>query len=270
MSKGNGGSTLGGAEFVGFSVDGNVATVTLNRPEALNAISGAMADDLAQTFRSLDDRDDVWAVILAAAGEKAFCVGADLKERARFTLEDFHQNRKQIRGLFEALRSVPQPVIASVFGFALGGGFELALSCDLMVAAEGTKLGLPEARVGLLPAGGGTQLLTRKAGPARAKELIYTGRRFDAAEGLDIGVVQRVVPRAELTDATAQLAREICRSSPVAVRAAKRATDAALGVPIEEGIEAEHRAWETVIGSSDRAEGIAAFNEKRDPQWQNR
>ncbi len=258
------------SDLVGFAVDGYVATVTLNRPESLNAISGAMADDLAETFRSLGDNGDVWVVILAAAGEKAFCVGADLKERAGFSLEDFHRNRVQVRGMFEALRSVPQPVIASVFGFALGGGFELALSCDLVIAAEGTKLGLPEARVGLLPAGGGTQLLTRKAGLARAKELIYTGRRFDAAEAAAWGLVQRLVPRDQLETETAQLALDVCRSSPVAVRAAKAATDGALGVPIEDGIEIEHRAWETVISSADRSEGIAAFNEKRDPQWQNR
>lgn len=256
--------------LVGFALEDHVATVTLNRPESLNAISGAMADELAETLRGLGDDDDIWVVVLAAAGEKAFCVGADLKERAGFSLEDFHRNRKQIRGVFAALRGVPQPVIASVFGFALGGGFELVLSCDLVVAAEGTKLGLPEARVGLLPAGGGTQLLTRKVGLARAKELIYTGRRFDAAEGAGMGLVHRVVPRDELQSATAQLALEVCRSSPVAVRAAKQATDAALGLPIDDGIEAEHRAWETVISSADRAEGIAAFNEKRDPQWQNR
>lgn len=258
------------SDFVGYGVDGRVATVTLNRPEALNAISGAMADELAETFRKVSSDDDVWAVILAAAGEKAFCVGADLKERAGFSLADFHRNRVQVRGMFEALRKVPQPVIASVFGFALGGGFELVLSSDLVVAVEGTKLGLPEARVGLLPAGGGTQLLTRKAGLSRAKELIYTGRRFDAAEGASYGIVHRVVERDHLAAATSDLALDVCRSSPVAVRAAKAATDAALGLPIEEGIEAEHRVWETVIASADRAEGIAAFNEKRDPQWQNR
>lgn len=258
------------SDHVGFAVDGHVATVTLDRPGSLNAISGPMADELAGTFRSVAGDDEVWVVILDAAGEKAFCVGADLKERAGFSLEDFHRNRKQVRGLFESLRAVPQPVVASVFGFALGGGFELVLSCDLVVAAEGTKLGLPEARVGLLPAGGGTQLLTRKAGLARAKELIYTGRRFDAAEGEAMGLVQRVVPRDQLAAATRELALDVCRSSPVAVRAAKAATDAALGLPIEEGIEAEHRGWEIVIASEDRAEGIAAFNEKRDPQWQNR
>ena len=258
------------SELVGFHIEGHVATVTLNRPEALNAISGAMADELAATFESLGGNDEIWVAILAGAGEKAFCVGADLKERAGFSLADFHRNRVQVRGMFEALRAVPPPVIASVFGFALGGGFELALSCDLVVAAEGTKLGLPEARVGLLPAGGGTQLLARKAGLARAKELIFTGRRFDASEGETIGVVQRVVPRSELGSATAALAAEVCRASPVAVRAAKAATDATFGLPIEDGIEVEHRRWETVISSADRSEGIAAFNEKRDPQWQNR
>ncbi|MFN2586786.1 MAG: enoyl-CoA hydratase/isomerase family protein [Actinomycetota bacterium] len=258
------------SELVGLHRDSSVATVTLNRPEALNAVSGAMADELAGAFRSIAGDEGIWVVVLAAAGERAFCVGADLKERAGFSLADFHRNRVQVRGMFEALRAVPQPVIASVFGFALGGGFELALSCDLVVAAEGTKLGLPEARVGLLPAGGGTQLLTRKAGPSRAKGLIYTGRRLDASEGQAVGLVHAVVPRDELERATNELAADICRSSPVAVRAAKAATDAALGVPIEEGIEIEHRAWETVIASADRTEGIAAFNEKRDPQWQNR
>jgi enoyl-CoA hydratase/carnithine racemase len=258
------------SQHVRYEVDERVATITLDRPEALNAISGAMADELAASLRSVAVDDDVWAVVLAAEGDKAFCVGADLKERAGFSLDDFHRNRRQVRGLFAALRAVPQPVIASVFGFALGGGFELVLSCDLVVAAEGTKLGLPEARVGLLPAGGGTQLLTRKVGLGRAKEMIYTGRRFDAAEGEALGVVHRVVPRDELASATSQLALDVCHSSPVAVRAAKASIDAALGLPIEDGIEAEHRAWETVIASVDRAEGIAAFNEKRDPKWQNR
>ncbi len=258
------------SSHVRYEVDGRVATITLDRPEALNAISGAMADELSGMCRSVALDDDVWLVVLAATGDKAFCVGADLKERAGFSLDDFHRNRAQIRGMFQALRALPQPVIASVFGFALGGGFELALSCDLVVAAEGTMLGLPEARVGLLPAGGGTQLLTRKAGLSSAKELIYTGRRFDAAEGAELGLVQRIVPRSELRIATMQLALDVCRSSPVAVRAAKAAIDAALGVPLDDGVEVEHRCWETVISSNDRAEGIAAFNEKRDPRWQNR
>lgn len=256
--------------FVSLEVQDHIALVKLDRPEAMNAISGAMAEELASVFRSVAADAEVWAVVLAGAGEKAFCVGADLKERAGFSLEDFHANRKQIRGLFESLRQVPQPVVAAVFGFALGGGFELALSCDLIVADRDTKLGLPEARVGLLPAGGGTQLLTRKLGTSRAKDMIFRGRRIDAAHAEELGLVAVVSEFGGAESAAMALARDICRSSPVAVRAAKRSIDAALGVPIEDGIEIENDSWKEVISSEDRSEGIAAFNEKRDPDWNNR
>lgn len=249
--------------------DDHVALVTLNRPEALNAISGAMADEMAEVFGSISKENDVWVVILQAAGDKAFCVGADLKERAGFSLGDFYANRAQVRAMFEAVRATPQPVVAAVFGFALGGGFELALSCDLVLAAEGTQLGLPEARMGLLPAGGGTQLLTRKLGTSRAKELIYRGRRIDAVEAEELGLVAEVVARDDLDAAALALARDICRSSPVAVQAAKRSIEAAFG-SLETGLEQENEAWKTVIASEDRAEGITAFNDKREPVWRNR
>lgn len=248
----------------------HVGTVRLNRPEAMNAISGATADELRAAFEEVAGDDSVWVVVLAAAGEKAFCVGADLKERAGFSLDDFYDNRVQIKGMFGALRDVPQPVVASCFGFALGGGFELALSCDLIVAAEGTQFGLPEARVGLLPAGGGTQLLTRKLGTSKAKELIFTGQRIDASVAAGLGLVARVVPQGELGAATGAFAAEISKSSPVAVRAAKRSIDGALGVPLADGIEIENEAWKEVIASEDRLEGIKAFNEKRAAEWQNR
>ena len=218
----------------------------------------------------VSDNDDVWVVVLAAAGDKAFCVGADLKERATFDLDQFYENRKQIRSMFEAIRKTPQPVVAAIFGFALGGGFELALSCDMVIAAEGTMVGLPETRVGLIPAGGGTQLLTRKVGVARAKELIFRGRRIDALEAQQIGLVTDIARRDDLMNWTMHVARDLCKASPVAVRAAKRSIDSALGVPIDEGIEIENDAWKVVIESDDRAEGIAAFNDKRDPQWKNR
>lgn len=254
---------------VSFTTEGRIAVIRLNRPEAMNAISGEVADELAQVFRGLRDDRDIWTVIVAATGEKAFCVGADLKERAAFTLDDFYKNRARIRGMFSALREVPQPTIASVFGFALGGGFELALSCDLVVAARDAVFGLPETRVGLIPAGGGTQLLTRKVGVARAKELIFRGRRFDAREARDLGLVAEITERDALDEATRRVAQDLCRSSPVAVAQAKKAIDAALGVPLEEGIEREDEAWRYVIGSEDRAEGIAAFTQKRDPEWKN-
>lgn len=264
------GARSGGTRLASLRKDDHIATVRLERPEALNAISGAMADDIAAAFREVSADPDVWVILLTAAGEKAFCVGADLKERASFSLEQYHENRKQIRGMFEAIREVPQPIVAVPFGHALGGGFELVLSCDLVIAEETTEFGLPEARVGLLPAGGGTQLLARKVGPARAKELIFTGDRFGVAEAFEMGLIYDAVPFTSLEDAAMDLARDICRSSPVAVRQAKAAIDAGLGVPLEEGIEIEHDAWKVVIESEDRAEGIAAFNEKREPQWKNR
>lgn len=249
--------------------DEHVAIVTLSRPEALNAISGALADELTHALREISSDADVWVVVLGAAGDKAFCVGADLKERAGFSLEDFYANREKVRAMFAALRGVAQPTIASVFGFALGGGFELALSCDLIVAADTATFGLPEVRVGLLPAGGGTQLLTRRVGLARAKEMIFTGRHIDAAEAAKLGIVADVVSRDGLHDATMELARDICKSSPIAVREAKRAINAAFGV-IDLGMEIEQDAWTRVIPTEDRAEGIAAFNEKRAPVWRNK
>jgi enoyl-CoA hydratase/carnithine racemase len=257
-------------EFVEVRRDGRVALVSLDRPEAHNALTGAMADELSGAFKEVAADDDAWVLLLRANGDKAFCVGADLKERASFTLEDFHTNRKPIREMFEALRSVPQPVVAAPFGFALGGGMELVLSADIVVAAAGTMFGLPEARVGLLPAGGGTQLLPRKLGLARAKDLIFRGRRFSAEEGIAMGLLAEVVPPEELDAKALDVARDVCKSSPVALRQAKKAMDATYGVALEDGIGHEHDAWKVVIASEDRAEGIAAFNEKRDPEWLNR
>ena len=229
-----------------------------------------MAEQIRDAFLDVSSNDAVWVVVLAAAGEKAFCVGADLKERAGFDLDDFYRNREQIRSMFEAIRKTPQPVIASVFGFALGGGFELVLSCDLVIAAEDAVVGLPEVRVGLLPAGGGTQLLTRRAGTSWAKDLILRGRRMDVHAAKQLGLVTDITRRDDLRSWTMEVARDLCRSSPVAAREAKRSIDAALGVPIDEGIEIEHQSWERVVQSEDRSEGIAAFNEKRDPNWKNR
>lgn len=257
------------AGFVSVSVTDRIALVTLNRPQALNAISGEVADQLARAFSQVAQDHDAWVMILRAQGDKAFCVGADLKERASFTLDDFYRNREQVRVMFSSLRKVPQPTIASVFGFALGGGFELALSCDLIVAAHDAVFGLPETRVGLIPAGGGTQLLARKVGSARAKDLIFRGRRFQTPEATALGLISELAERSKLEAATMQLAAEICKSSPVAVRQAKASIDAALGVPIEDGMELEHEAWRQTITSHDRAEGIQAFTEKRDPQWRN-
>ncbi len=257
-------------QLVSYRQEDHVGVITLQRPDALNAISGALADDLTVCVRKVAVNEDIWVVVLTAEGEKAFCVGADLKERANFSHVAWYANRERMRSMFTAVRTLPQPSIAAVFGYALGGGFELALSCDLIVAAEGATVGLPEVLVGLLPAGGGTQLLTRKIGAARAKQMTFLGERIDAQAAADLGLLHKVVPRPDLEAAAVELAREICKSSPIAVREAKRAIDAAMGVSLEDGVTLEHEGWKKVIESADRAEGIAAFNEKREPRWTNK
>jgi enoyl-CoA hydratase/carnithine racemase len=256
--------------FVEVSLADHVATVRLNRPEALNAISGEVANDLAGALLQAGATAEAWVVVLAAAGERAFCVGADLKERNRLDDPGWLRNRILMRAMFDSLRALPQPTIASVFGYALGGGFELALSCDLIVAAEDAVFGLPEVGVGIVPGGGATQLLPRRVGTTRAKELIFTARRISAQDAFDMGLVNRVVERQALEPSTKELAREICRSSPIGVREAKHAIDRGSEIPLEHGLELEDLAWRRAVASEDRREGVAAFNEKRDPKWTGR
>jgi enoyl-CoA hydratase/carnithine racemase len=256
--------------FVRLAISGHVATVTLSRPEALNAISGEFADELAGGLLSAAADPQAWIVVLAAAGDRAFCVGADLKERAALDDAGWLRNRILMRSLFDSLRALPQPTVAAVFGHALGGGLELALSCDLIVAADDAVFGLPETHVGIVPGGGGTQLLARRIGVGRAKELIFTGRRLAAAEALAVGLVDRLVPRPNLEEATRALTEEILRCSPVGVREAKRAIDRGIEIPLEQGLELEDLAWRRAVASEDRREGIAAFAENRDPRWKGR
>lgn len=256
--------------FAAVGLEDHVAVVTLNRPEALNAISGDVANEVAGALLQAGANPDAWVVVLAASGEKAFSVGADLKERNKLDDPGWMHNRVLVRAMFDSLRALPQPTIASVFGYALGGGFELALNCDLMVAARDAVFGLPEVTVGIVPGGGGTQLLARKIGLGRAKEMILTGRRMSAEEAFQVGLVTRLVEREALETATMELARQICKASPVAVREAKAAIDRGFGMSLADAIELEDLAWRRNVASEDRREGVAAFNEKRDPKWQGR
>jgi enoyl-CoA hydratase/carnithine racemase len=251
-------------------VGGGVATITLSRPEALNAISGQVAVEVAEAFGAVARDDQTRVAVLAAAGDKAFCVGADLKERNRLDHAGWLENRERMTAMFAAIRDTPLPTIASVFGFALGGGFELALSCDLIVAADDAVFGLPETTVGIVPGGGGTQLLARRCGVGRAKELIFTGRRLPVEEAHAWGIVNRVVPSEGLAAAAAGLAGEIGRAAPLALREVKRAIDGGFGAALREGLALEDAAWRTAVASGDRAEGVAAFNEKREPRWTGR
>lgn len=260
---------------------GHVAEVVLDRPEAMNALSTAMARKLTHVCDEVARDADVRAVVLSATGEKAFCVGADLKERRGFTDADLLAQRPVFRAAFGGLLRLPQPTVAAVHGYALGGGFELALSCDLLVADDTAVFGLPETSVGLVPGGGGTQLAPRRLGPAVAADLIFTARRFGVDEAQRLGLVTRRVgdPGAEAAgeaasgaggparDEALALAGRIAANSPTGVRAAKRALRHGAGVDLEAGLDVEDAAWRTAALSADRREGIAAFNQKRPPEW---
>jgi enoyl-CoA hydratase/carnithine racemase len=247
-----------------------IAEITLNRPEAMNAISSAMAAELTRACAELAAAPEVRVVVFGAAGERAFCAGADLKERAGLTDADIMRQRHVIRAVFGALLALPQPAIAAVHGFALGGGCELALSCDLVVADETATFGLPEVTVGLVPGGGGTQLALRRLGPGRAADLVLTGRKVGIDEAMRLGLVDRRVPAGQDGPAALELAGQIAANSPVAVRAAKRAIRHGWGVSLEAGLDIEDAAWRTAALSEDRREGIAAFVEKRKPAWPGR
>jgi enoyl-CoA hydratase/carnithine racemase len=247
-----------------------IAEITLNRPEAMNSISSAMAAELTRACAELAAAPEVRVVVFGAAGERAFCAGADLKERAGMTDADILRQRPVIRAVFGALLALPQPAIAAVHGFALGGGCELALSCDLVVADETAVFGLPEVTVGLVPGGGGTQLALRRLGPGRAADLVLTGRKVGIEEAMRLGLVDRRVPAGQDGPAALELAGQIAANSPVAVRAAKRAIRHGWGVSLEAGLDIEDAAWRTAALSEDRREGIAAFVEKRKPAWPGR
>ena len=253
--------------LVRVEVAGRVATVTLDRPEALNAISTELALDLAAAVEPLGVDPGVGAVVLTGAGDRAFCVGADLKQRAGFDDQGWFVQREAFRRGFAAVRRCPLPTVAAVSGFALGGGTELAISCDLVVAATDATFGLPEVRLGLVPAGGGTQLLVRRVGRSAARDLVLTGRRVGAAEALELGLADRVVPGGEVLTTAAALAAELAGNAPTAVRMAKWALEVGADLPLEAALEVEDQAWRRAVLSDDRREGIAAWMEKRDPQW---
>lgn len=250
--------------------DGHLAELILNRPDSMNAINNQLASDLIDACAALAADDSVWAVIFRGAGERAFCVGADLKARRDFSAEDWVEQRALLRRLFKALRDVPQPMIAAVHGFALGGGTELALLADFVVAADDAVFGLTEVSLGIIPGGGGTQSLPRLIGRNRAKELIFSARRIPAAEAQALGMINHVVSREDLLPRATALANEIMKNSPFAVRQAKWSIDQGADLPFEEGLNREHEAYMRAIGSQDRQEGILAFNEKRRPQFQGR
>lgn len=246
---------------------GRTVIVRLNRPEVLNALNSAMMHEMVARLSELD-RDPGVGCFVITGSERAFAAGADIKELAsKSYLEMFHEDFFAPWDRFAALRT---PKIAAVSGYALGGGCELAMACDMIIASESAKFGQPEINLGIIPGAGGTQRLTRAVGKSVAMDMVLTGRRISAQEALAFGLVSRVFPAASFLDDSLKLAAEIADKAPVALRVAKEAVNRAFESTLAEGVLFERRAFNLLFATEDQKEGMAAFVEKRKPKWQGR
>ncbi|MFZ2632696.1 MAG: enoyl-CoA hydratase [Desulfosalsimonadaceae bacterium] len=250
-----------------IDIKDQIATFTLNRPEIMNSFNFALLRALRVAVDEVRFNPEVRVLIITGAGEKAFCAGADLKERITLSPAEVKQFIYTIRTLFTDIESLSKPVIAAVNGVALGGGTELALSCDIRIAADTASLGLTETRLAIIPGAGGTQRLPRLVGIGKAKELILTGRRVDAKEALSIGLVNKICEPARLMETAREMAAMICECGPIAVEQAKYAINAGMQTDIHTGLAIESNAYWITIPTEDRLEGLAAFREKRKPVY---
>ncbi len=244
-----------------------IAVFTLNRPEVMNSINFALLHALERAVADVRFNPEVRVVIITGAGEKAFCAGADLKERITLSELEVRRFIYTIRTLFTDIESLNKPVIAAVNGVALGGGTELALACDIRIASMNATMGLTETRLAIIPGAGGTQRLPRLIGRGRAKELIFTGRRVDAKEALEINLVNRICEPGLLMAESQKMAAQICEGGPIAIEQAKYAIDAGLETDLRTGLTIESNAYWITIPTQDRLEGLAAFREKRKPVY---
>jgi enoyl-CoA hydratase len=245
-----------------------VGLVTIDRQDALNALSFDLLDELADTLEELDRDPACRAIVLTGAGTRAFAAGADIRELAGQTPVTLTTENRFAS--WDRIGAVRTPVVAAVRGFALGGGCELAMACDIIVAGEDAEFGQPEIRLGVMPGAGGTQRLIRALGKGRAMEMILTGRSISAREAEARGLVTRVVPAEATLDAALELAARIASQAPLAVLAAKEAVKIAEELPLAAGLDHERRAFFLLFGSDDQSEGMAAFAEKRVPHWTGR
>ncbi len=248
---------------------GRVALITINRPQKMNALNIQTRAEGAAALEELRDDEEVRVVVFTGAGDKAFVAGADIAEfegRTAITQRDVMTGRS----LFTAIDGFPKPIIAMINGYCLGGGCELALSCDIRIASESAKFGQPEINLGIIPGGGGTQRLTRLVGEGKAMELILTGDIIDAKTAYNLGLVNTVVPAADLEGKTMELANRIAEKSPVALRMAKEAVKLASRSTLDEGLRREVDLFALCFSSEDKDEGVRAFMEKRKPEFKGR
>lgn len=249
--------------------EGRVAILTINRPDKLNALNQQVRDRVLELLDEIETDESVGAIVITGAGEKSFIAGADIGEFEGRSPFDQREAMRSPR-IFDVMSSFPKPVIAMVNGFCLGGGCELAASCDIRVAADSARFGQPEIKLGLIPGGGGTQRLPQLIGPGQAMRLILSGEMISAGEAREIGLVEVVVPAAELREATLQLAATIAAKSPLTLRIAKEAVRASQRMPVEEGVLYERDLFCLCFSTEDKAEGVQAFLEKRQAKWNGR
>jgi enoyl-CoA hydratase len=254
-------------EYVVAERDGPIGTVTINRPRQLNALSSGVLTELVDALDGLDRDDEIRGIILTG-GTEVFAAGADLKEFSASSLVDMLAGNRV--ALFDRLRLISKPLIAAVSGYALGGGCELAMLCDMIVASETARFGQPEINVGLMPGAGGTQRLARTIGKAKAMELVLTGAPIDAATAEQLGLVNTVVPVAALLDEAKALALKIAAKPPISVRLAKQAVLKAFELPLSEAVDLERKLFYLLFATEDAREGINAFIEKRKPTFHGR
>ncbi len=250
-----------------FNVDGAVATITIDRPKALNALNPDTINELSAAVDLIAANKEIRAVVITGAGEKAFVAGADIAAMANMTADEAEAFSKRGSGMMRRLEKLPIPVIAAVNGFALGGGCELALSCDFIYASDNARFGQPEVNLGLIAGFGGTQRLTRKVPYGIAMELLTTGRMIKADEALRIGLVNRVVPQAELMDSVMATVKELLAKAPIAVSRSKALVQTAPETDIDTGLANESSSFSTIFNTEDFKEGVTAFLAKRPPQF---
>ena len=249
--------------FVDYEVKGNYAVITINREQALNALNSEVLDDLDKVIDGID-LETVRAVVLTGAGEKSFVAGADIGEMSTLTKAEGEAFGKKGNDIFRKIETCPIPFIAAVNGFALGGGCEISMSCDIRIASDSAMFGQPEVGLGITPGFGGTQRLARIVGPGMAKQLIYTARNIKAGEALRIGLVNAVYPAAELMEQAEKMASTIAGNAPIAVRACKKAINEGLELPMDEAIALEEKLFGSCFESEDQREGMANFLRKKD------
>jgi len=248
----------------------DVLLATLNRPEVANAFNTQAALDLCEVFARLEVEQRVRCVVLTGTGERAFCAGADLKERDTLTEEQWRSQHEIFERMFGLVRDCPLPVLAAVNGAAYAGGLELVLLCDFAYASRSAKFALTEVSLGIMPGGGGTQTLARAVGERRAKELILTARPFSAEEALSWGVVNKICEAGKVLDETLEVAGRIASLAPLSVRQAKRVIRDGLHMDLASAMRVEIEAYNRLVGTEDRREGLRAFNEKREPRFKGR